>query len=158
MQTSQRWLLPQLQQHPRRTRVPLPSTSAARHRQPYLHRLVYPCILALRVISSFLSTFPTLRLFFLTSTDIQSCKLRNGGCEHTCAMTAEGQVRCSCQSGWQLDVDQRGCVGETFSFSLQRICDIKASCLCSCLRTTTRFPSISSIVGKVEGLQMVLKV
>lgn len=52
-------------------------------------------------------------MLYLTLTDITSCKLRNGGCDHICIMRAEGHVQCRCRTGWKLGQDLRSCVGET---------------------------------------------
>uniref|UniRef100_A0A8C2I4F6 Si:dkey-235d18.5 n=1 Tax=Cyprinus carpio TaxID=7962 RepID=A0A8C2I4F6_CYPCA len=43
-------------------------------------------------------------------TDVTSCALRNGGCDHTCSLGAEGHIHCSCRAGWELSADQRTCI------------------------------------------------
>lgn len=78
-------------------------------------------------------------------------------------MTAEGQVQCSCRSGWKLDVDLRSCVGETFSFCFRRICgaagDVTTLCLIA-VGAQTHFPVYQQHRGggTLGGLQGVLSV
>ena len=43
--------------------------------------------------------------------DINECSSTNGGCNHVCTNTI-GTFLCSCNSGYELESDQRTCVGE----------------------------------------------
>ena len=43
--------------------------------------------------------------------DVNECNSTNGGCNHVCTNTI-GTFLCSCNSGYELDADQRTCVGE----------------------------------------------
>ena len=43
--------------------------------------------------------------------DENQCLDNNGGCAHTCTNELPG-FTCSCASGYRLDTDNRGCVGE----------------------------------------------
>lgn len=42
---------------------------------------------------------------------VNSCEADNGGCSHLCRHTSSGPV-CSCNFGYQLDEDQKTCIGE----------------------------------------------
>ena len=44
-------------------------------------------------------------------TDINECENAIGGCNHVCTNTI-GSFLCSCNAGYELDSDQRTCVGE----------------------------------------------
>lgn len=48
----------------------------------------------------------------LSLSDVTSCALRNGGCDHFCSLGSDGHVQCSCKAGWELSSDQRSCVGK----------------------------------------------
>lgn len=49
----------------------------------------------------------------LCLSDVTSCALRNGGCDHMCSLGSDGHIQCSCKAGWELSSDQRTCVGKT---------------------------------------------
>ena len=40
--------------------------------------------------------------------DNNECNTDNGGCDHTCTNTP-GSYTCSCNTGYSLDLDNRGC-------------------------------------------------
>ena len=40
---------------------------------------------------------------------INPCAKDNGGCEHMCLLTANGESNCACQTGWQLKGDTGSC-------------------------------------------------
>lgn len=44
--------------------------------------------------------------------DVDECASGHGGCEHHCANLA-GSFQCSCEAGYQLDEDRRGCTCES---------------------------------------------
>ena len=44
--------------------------------------------------------------------DVDECASGRGGCEHHCANLA-GSFQCSCEAGYQLDEDRRGCTCES---------------------------------------------
>ena len=51
----------------------------------------------------------------LVLTDINECSTSNGGCDHVCTNT-EGNISCSCNSGFTLATDGRSCkCGETLT-------------------------------------------
>ena len=43
--------------------------------------------------------------------DIDECDDDNGGCDHVCSNTA-GSYECSCNSGYTLELDNKGCSRE----------------------------------------------
>ena len=45
---------------------------------------------------------------FLLYIDNNECSTNNGGCEHNCINTP-GSYSCSCNTGYSLDLDNRGC-------------------------------------------------
>ena len=44
------------------------------------------------------------------SISVNECETDNGGCEHKCEDTFSS-YQCSCEFGYALDVDSRGCIG-----------------------------------------------
>ena len=47
--------------------------------------------------------------------DIDECDDDNGGCDHVCTNTA-GSYECSCNSGYSLDLDNKGCSRKLITF------------------------------------------
>ena len=45
---------------------------------------------------------------FIYHVDVNECDQKNGGCEQNCGNT-EGSFECSCNSGYQLELDGAGC-------------------------------------------------
>ena len=43
--------------------------------------------------------------------DVDECDTNNGGCEHNCNNNP-GSYTCSCDSGFSLDIDGKGCTSE----------------------------------------------
>lgn len=50
-------------------------------------------------------------MYVTVSTDVDECKTNNGGCSHTC-INEDGCHRCECPEGYQLDFDERTCIGK----------------------------------------------
>lgn len=50
-------------------------------------------------------------LFCPRSSDIDECRLNNGGCDHICRNTV-GSFECSCKKGYKLLINERNCQGE----------------------------------------------
>ena len=51
-----------------------------------------------------------LALFLLPT--VNECESDNGGCPHHCVNTLASYT-CSCNDGYLLDADNRGCIGKT---------------------------------------------
>ena len=50
---------------------------------------------------------------------ISGCTRENGGCQHTCQDTPNGQIYCSCRTGYELNQsDMRSCKGKVPVISL----------------------------------------
>ena len=47
-------------------------------------------------------------IFPVIYVDINECNTNKGGCEHSCSNTP-GSYSCSCNTGYSLDLDNRGC-------------------------------------------------
>ncbi len=61
-----------------------------------------------RVIQSYTCLF----ISIFCSSDVDQCLTNNGGCAHTCTNELPG-FTCSCRTGYNLDTDNKGCVGES---------------------------------------------
>ena len=64
--------------------------------------------------------------------DINECDDDNGGCDHVCTNTA-GSYECSCNSGYSLALDNKGCSRKSITLWSSLIsCFSKANCDDSC--------------------------
>ena len=63
-------------------------------------------LLAVTIIPALVSI--SLETATLQLVDNNECNTDNGGCEHTCTNTP-GSYECSCNTGYTLDLDDRGC-------------------------------------------------
>ena len=62
-------------------------------------------------------------MLFCTS-DINECSTGNGGCNQVC-INVIGSFQCSCNAGYELDSDQRTCIG---MYSV-----LVCTCMCVCV-------------------------
>ena len=65
-------------------------------------------------------------------TDINECRVRNGGCQYYCQNTI-GSYYCYCKTGYRLYSDKHRCIGTCVVHSQRHI--INVACLidfCSC--------------------------
>ena len=56
-------------------------------------------------------------LHSMICSDVNECNTANGGCNQICTNTI-GSFLCSCNTGYELDSDQRTCVGEFMAHTL----------------------------------------
>ncbi len=56
--------------------------------------------------------YPSLCSYIFCCSDVDQCLTNNGGCAHTCTNELPG-FTCSCRTGFTLDTDNKGCVGES---------------------------------------------
>ena len=52
--------------------------------------------------------------------DIDECAVENGGCDHTCHNTS-GSYYCTCNEGYLLLEDKKGCTGWICHFQLNSV-------------------------------------
>ena len=64
-----------------------------------------------------------------SSTDINECKSRKGGCHHRCTNT-EGSFQCHCKQGFSLNTDGTTCRGIVSIVELYFFCSILTLILC----------------------------
>lgn len=57
-----------------------------------------------------LSSFPHIQNNIINSPDVDECLLLNHGCDQECDNT-EGSYVCKCNTGYELDHDERSCLG-----------------------------------------------
>lgn len=84
----------------------------------------------------------------IPSTDIDECRLNNGGCDHVCRNTV-GSFECSCKKGYKLLTNERTCQGK----SLTRLspANVKKNCFVQYCSNYSRAGVAPGTVAKSAG-------
>ena len=61
--------------------------------------------------------------YYIVVVDVNECTINNGGCEANC-MDTEGSYVCSCEEGFELNINQHNCDGESQRLYSQVNCAI----------------------------------
>ena len=87
------------------------------------------------------------------SIDINECNIVNGGCEYSCTNTI-GSFKCSCDTGYQLNVNGLNCSGKNFKMidlhSMVATCMVAAiqeSSLCMIIICKATVKDQQAIIG-----------
>lgn len=78
-------------------------------------KLIVLRVLVIILTRNRISSQITKQTFHLSEIELKvedACRVQNGGCGHVCRTIDEETVKCSCNEGYDLQADERTCIGE----------------------------------------------